>query len=99
MYYRCVMALIRGVKCWFPCPRCLIPEAKQGDSLEDAPPRTAAGTMATIQKAREQELAGDREDILKAAGLRNVDVHFRIYYLYFPLPLTTLSIECILEDQ
>ena len=74
------MALIRGVKCLFPCPRCLIPQAKQG-SLSSAPLRTVASTRAIIQEAREQQHAQEKEEILKAAGLRNVDV------IYFIIPV------------
>lgn len=68
------MALIRGVGSLFPCPRCLIPEAKQGDLSARAPLQTVASTKATIQEAREQELVRDREELLKASGLRDVDV-------------------------
>lgn len=75
------MALIRGVKCLFPCPQCLIPKAKQG-SLSSAPLRTVAGTRAVIQEAREKRHAGDKEEVLKAAGLRDVDV---IYFLVLVL--------------
>jgi len=78
------MALIRGVGSLFPCPRCLIPEAEQGNPLARAPLRTADDTRATIQEARGKRLAGEKEEILKAAGLRDVDV--RLYY-WFVLPL------------
>lgn len=77
---RCVMALIRGVKCLFPCPRCMISQEKQGDISVNAPPRTAAGTKATIQEARKQKRVGDKEAILKASGLRDVDVC--LYFIF-----------------
>lgn len=99
MDIRCVMALIWGVKCWFPCPQCLIPEAKQGIFPVNALPRTAADTIAMIQQARKQQRAGDKEEILEAAGLQDVDVCLHIYYHYFPLLLTTSSVECILENS
>ena len=63
------MALIRGVGSLFPCPQCLISEAKLGDPLASAPLRTAAGTIDTIAGAQGKRLAGDKEDTLKAAGL------------------------------
>jgi len=90
------MALIRGVGSLFPCPRCLIPEAKQGDPLARAPLRTAANTRATIQEARGQRLVGSKEEMLKAVGLRDVDV---CLCSCFVLLLMTKITERILEDQ
>ena len=52
----------------------MISEAKQGDFLVREPPRTATKTEATIREAWAKRLVGEREDILKAAGLRDVDV-------------------------
>ena len=93
------MALIRGIGSLFPCPRCLIPEAKQGDHSVSAPLRTEANTKATIQEAREKRLAGDKEGVLKAAGLRDVDVRLCFYYSHLIPVLTTLPTERVLEDQ
>ena len=66
---RCIMALIQGVGSLFPCPQCLISEAKQGDPLASAPLQMAADTKATILEAQGKQLAGEKEDTLKAAGL------------------------------
>jgi hypothetical protein len=96
---RCIMALIRGVGSLFPCPRCLIPELKQGEPSASAPLQTEAGTRATLEEARGKKRAGDKEDILKAAGLRDVDVRPHFYYYCSILLLTTSLTECILEDQ
>lgn len=83
------MALIRGVGSLFPCPRCLIHKHKQGDPLASAPLRTVAGTKATIQEAQGMSLVGDKEEILKAAGLRDVNVRLHSYNSYFvQLPFT-----------
>jgi len=93
------MALIRGVGSLFPCPRCLIPEGKQGDLSARALLRTVANTKATIQAAREQELVRDKEDILKSSGLRDVDVWSpRLSHFLFVLPLTMPLAEYFLED-
>lgn len=92
------MALIRGVKCLFPCPRCLIPESEQGDVSASAPLRTTVSTKAVIQRAREQRRAGDREEILKGSGLRDVDVCLHFRYPGFVPQLTTFLAEYILED-
>jgi len=83
------MGLIRGVGSLFPCPRCLIPEAQLGDLSAKAPLRTTANTMATIQEARAEWYKKDRKDKLKAARLRDVDVHLRFYYSHFVSPPTT----------
>ena len=93
------MALIRGVNSLFPCPRCLISGDKQGDISARAPLRTEAATKATIKKAREQRLAGDKEEILKGTGLRDVDVCPCYRYPCFMVLLTTSLTECFLEDQ
>ena len=95
---RCVMALIQGVKCLFLCPQCLIPESEQGDVSPSAPLRTAVGTKAVIQRAREQRRVGDREEILKGSGLQDVDVCLHFHYPGFVLQLTTFLAEYILED-
>lgn len=68
------MSLIRGVGSLSPCPRCLIQANQQGDPSAHAPAWTSAGTQATIQDARKQRFAKDKEEILKSAGLRDVDV-------------------------
>jgi hypothetical protein len=96
---RCIMALIQGVGSLFPCPQCLIPELKQGEPSVSVPLQTEAGTRATLEEARGKERAGDKEDILKAAGLRDVDVRPHFYYYCSILLLTTSLTECILEDQ
>ena len=72
------MALIRGTTSLYPCPRCLIPQADQGDPSKVAPLRTAQGTKDVINVARSQRLLGEKEEILKAAGLRDVDVGCRL---------------------
>jgi len=71
------MALIRGVGSLIPCPRCLIPEDKQGDHLAVAPLRTTASMMEIIEEARGEEFVYVAEEILQAAGLRDVDVRLR----------------------
>ena len=93
---RCVMALTRGVNSLFPCTQCLIPNSEQGDPSATAPLQTTAGTIAVLHEAREQHLLGEKEDILKNAGLRDVDVSF-IHLSY--TATNNSSVECILEDK
>ena len=81
------MALIRGVTSLYPCPRCLIPQADQGDPSTVAPSRTAEGTKNMIDKARSQRLLGEKEEVLRGAGLRDIDVGRCVPILsvcYFP---------------
>ena len=63
------MALIQGVNCLFPCPQCMVSEAKQDDLLVREPPRMATKTKAMIWEAQAKRLVGERKDILKAARL------------------------------
>lgn len=81
---RCVMALIRGVGSLFPCPRCLIPEAKLGELSASAPLRTTASMKAIIMEARGMR-SGEKEALLKSFGLRDVDVRLSSYRLCFVL--------------
>ena len=77
------MALIRGVKSLYPCPRCLIPTAKQGDPSATATLRTAEKTKDLVLRARMQQHAKDKEEDLKGESLRDVDVwHFYIIQYY-----------------
>jgi len=78
------MSLIRGVNGLCPCPRCLIQADKQGDPSGRAPARTAANTQATINRARQQKFLKDKEEILKNAGLRDVDVLILLSFVSYP---------------
>lgn len=71
---RSVMALTRGVKALFPCPRCLIPNHQQGNILYIACPRTTANMKAILTEAQSKKYIEEQNEILKANGLRNVDV-------------------------
>jgi hypothetical protein len=71
---RCEMALTRGVKSLYPCPRCLIAAAKQGDLSATATLRTAEKTKDLVLRARKHQYAKDKEEDLKSQSLRDVDV-------------------------
>lgn len=67
------MALIRGVNSNFPCPVCLIP----GDQLTDLSTNYTLRTTESMKKIYDdaQNLnATQRENLLKAHGLRDVSV-------------------------
>jgi len=83
------MALIQGVGSLFLCPRCLIPEDKQGDLSVRAPLQTMADARAKLQEAQGEWLATERKNKLKAVGLQDVDVCLCFYYPHFVPPLTT----------
>jgi len=91
------MSLIRGVNSLHPCPRCLIQADRQGDPSAHAPARTAANTQATLQNARGKKFAKDKEEILKSAGLRDVDVF--VIFLFFPALIYSALTERLLEDR
>ena len=68
------MALVRGAQCLCPCPICLISADKQSDLSWICPLCTADDTQAILNHARDMKTAADREDHLKAHGIRGVDV-------------------------
>ena len=88
---RSIMALIRGVGSLVPCPRCLIPEDKLGSHSVRAALRTTADMREIISKARGERFANAGEEILKAVGLRDVDVYLCSNCSRFVLPLMTLN--------
>jgi hypothetical protein len=66
------MALIRGNKCHFPCPVCLVP-ASQLLNLEQKWP---IRTIAQAQIALNQPSVGMRKKATKKLGLRPIEVCF-----------------------
>jgi hypothetical protein len=68
------MALIRGVGSLHPCPRCLIHEDSLGYANKTADLRMTESTKIVLENARSMRYAMDKEDILKASGLRDIDV-------------------------
>jgi hypothetical protein len=70
------MALIRGVGSLAPCPRCLVLESNLWNPDIYSTPRTS-DTMQAIQKeANQKRTATEKEVVLKAVGLRDVDEVF-----------------------
>lgn len=87
MFNRTMMSLIRGINSAVSCPRCLIKTTDMGDPSVHAPLRTSENVQATIQEAGREKLVGAREEILKSAGLRDIEVLHN--YLYPVRILTT----------
>ena len=90
------MSLIRGINSIASCPRCLVKTADFGDPSAKALLRTSMRMQAIIKEAKQEKLIGKREEILKSAGLRDVEVLYN--YFYSACILTTFS-ERILEGQ
>ncbi|KZP29511.1 hypothetical protein FIBSPDRAFT_727366 [Athelia psychrophila] len=68
---QCIMALIRGIKCNFPCPKCEVPRIELLDYTKKYTIRTAKNTSEYLKQA--SKLKGDaKEEKLKDHGLRNV---------------------------
>lgn len=81
---RCVMALIRGgVFSLYPCPRCLVHKDKLGDLSKTSKLRTAKEMQQAITRAQGQRLRAEKEEILKACGMRDVDVRHLISCINF----------------
>ena len=68
------MALIRGIKGKLPCSICLIKQEDLWNLLDNSLLCTTKDTKEIIDKARSQAFVTHREEILKQAGLRNIDV-------------------------
>jgi hypothetical protein len=70
------MAAIRGAGGNCPCPVCLIPKDKQDDLaiVSRYARRTTQSMKAAWKAAKALRTAAEREDLLKALGLRDVNV-------------------------
>jgi len=76
------MSLIRGFGGLFPCPICFVPtDMLLSHSPEGFGLRTAAGSEDVLLRASEMPLAKDREMLLKAHGLHNINV--RLNFVVF----------------
>ncbi|KAI5899758.1 uncharacterized protein SCHCODRAFT_02682721 [Schizophyllum commune H4-8] len=71
---RCVMALIRGTNCKFPCPRCMVPQEEQSATVTARrhPVRTTESMEKAVVEAHAARTLEEGESILKENGLRKV---------------------------
>ncbi|KAJ7262834.1 hypothetical protein C8J57DRAFT_1436351 [Mycena rebaudengoi] len=69
----CVMALIRGLQCLYPCPICFVPWNEQSDLATTHQVRTGLESKQILEEARDCETAGEREKLLKDNGLRDAE--------------------------
>jgi len=90
------MNLIRGVMCLFPCPRCFVPKADLSDLSLRFPHRTVEHTQSIREFAQAQTTKGGKEAVLKACGVRDLDV-CTIPFSESEFSLTMYP-ECIRED-
>jgi hypothetical protein len=67
------MALTRGTNSDFPCPVCLVPKEEMCKGVVYAL-RTTETMKEVYNEAMEVETAKEKEEILKSAGLRGVEV-------------------------
>ena len=67
------MALIRGLRSLFPCPKCYVPWDVLSDLSQDHELRTAAMTAAVVKEASTLP-AEEKEALLKDHGLRDAQV-------------------------
>jgi hypothetical protein len=70
------MAAIRGAQGACPCPVCLIPRDQQADLavVPQYPRRTKQNMKAQWEHAKALRTVAERETILQALGLRDVNV-------------------------
>lgn len=99
IYFRCVMALIRGGTGNFPCPICLVPHEELGDLTKSYPLRST-GEMKDIHNEAQFLNMTNRDAYLKEFGLRDIEVLSSSdseSVLYFVLLICNL-IERFLDD-
>jgi phage-related baseplate assembly protein len=75
------MALIRGLRGLFPCPRCLVPSDELTQFMQHYAFRSTVSMKSIVEKANSFVLAGDKEELLKSYGLRSANVSRLIYFL------------------
>ena len=68
------MALIRGIKCEHPCPKCEVSKKNLLDFVRSGHPRTKEETSQYLEQAAQLN-AKDKEKLLKDHGLRDVPVN------------------------
>jgi hypothetical protein len=72
------MTLNRGFGGKRPCPKCMIPAKELSEATKKFPGCTTASMSHVYHDANCQRLATEKEEILKANGIRGVEVHFII---------------------
>ncbi|RXW22756.1 hypothetical protein EST38_g3097 [Candolleomyces aberdarensis] len=73
---QCVMAAIRGMGSAYPCPVCLIPLEEFPGLSKKYPLRTSESMKKIYDDANNDRTVAEREALLKAVGLRNVENAF-----------------------
>jgi len=68
------MALIRGTKANHPCPICFVHQDNLAEITKTWKLRTAAHTQELLNKVHRMQRSQDREKLLMAHGIRNVNV-------------------------
>ena len=67
------MALIHGIGCLYPCPKCYIPWDVLSD-LTEIQPACTAKKMARVLKTAPMLMGDDKEELLKQHGLCDTPV-------------------------
>ncbi|KAG2037928.1 hypothetical protein BDR03DRAFT_981931 [Suillus americanus] len=66
---QCIMSLIQGIKCLWPCPVCLVPHDELMNTLECYPYQTSAQFQEVLQAAWAKQTAKEKEEKMKEYGL------------------------------
>ncbi|KAG1862822.1 hypothetical protein DFJ58DRAFT_715227 [Suillus subalutaceus] len=69
---QCIMSLIRGIKCLWPCPVCLVPHDELMNTLKCYPYQMSAQSQEVLQAAWSKQTAEEKEEKLKEYGLRDL---------------------------
>ena len=68
------MALIRGLRGKYPCPICFVKQEDMWNLLDESPLYTTELSVKIVLEARQKVTKTQAEEILKNAGLRNINV-------------------------
>ena len=74
------MSLIWGINSITSCPWCLVKTKDFGDPSAQAKLQMSTSMQEIIKEAKQEELIGKREEILKPAGLRDIEVSYNYFY-------------------
>ena len=90
------MALIRGVKSLFPCPKCLVPKDFLSDLTLEYQLRTPAHTAEILDQVEILPTMVEKNELLKKFGLRPqpVIIYFFFKHIFHSILLEFLFYNC-----
>ncbi|KAJ7272206.1 hypothetical protein C8J57DRAFT_1318109, partial [Mycena rebaudengoi] len=88
---------MRSSQANFPCPKCLVPKDKLHCLTRHFAHRTSASMAAVVHKAQSKLTKGEKEAVLKKAGLHNVEQI--LWHFNFSDPYKAVSYDTLHWDE